>query len=119
MNLKNARYIEITGDTVREAILHPKSAYSADGDGDRGLKDMVKACHRSGIEVVLEMPFCTAADKMMMLECLRYYVMEYHIDGFILNPFVVSMESVHADPFLKTPRLWNTSWDSRQSCEDF
>lgn len=45
------------------------------------------------------MPFCTAADKMMMLECLRYYVMEYHIDGFILNPFVVSMESVHADPF--------------------
>ena len=55
----------------------PKSAYSADGDGARGLKDMVKACHRSGIEVVLEMPFCTAADKMMMLECLRYYVMEY------------------------------------------
>lgn len=83
----------------------PKSAYSADGDGARGLKDMVKACHRSGIEVVLEMPFCTAADKMMMLECLRYYVMEYHIDGFILNPFVVSMESVHADPFLKKTKI--------------
>lgn len=83
----------------------PKSAYSADGDGARGLKDMVKACHRSGIEVVLEMPFCTAADKMMMLECLRYYVMEYHIDGFILNPFVVSMESVHADPFLKNTKI--------------
>mgnify|MGYP000709608201 FL=1 len=66
---------------------------------------MVKACHRSGIEVVLEMPFCTAADKMMMLECLRYYVMEYHIDGFILNPFVVSMESVHADPFLKNTKI--------------
>ena len=83
----------------------PKSAYSADGDGARGLKDMVKACHRSGIEVVLEMPFCTAADKMMMLECLRYYVMEYHIDGFILNPFVISTESVHADPFLKNTKI--------------
>ena len=46
---------------------------------------MVKACHRSGIEVVLEMPFCTAADKMMMLECLRYYVMEYHIDGVYIE----------------------------------
>ena len=34
--------------------------------------------------------------------------MEYHVDGFILNPFVVSMESVHADPFLKNTRLWNT-----------
>ena len=83
----------------------PKSAYSADGDGARGLKDMVKACHRSGIEVVLEMPFCTAADKMMMLECLRHYVMEYHIDGFILNPFVISTESVHADPFLKNTKI--------------
>ena len=83
----------------------PKSAYSADGDGVRGLKDMVKACHQSGIEVVLEMPFCTDADKMMMLECLRYYVMEYHIDGFIVNPFVISTESVHADPFLKNTKI--------------
>ena len=45
---------------------------------------------------MLEMPFCTGADKMMMLECLRYYVMEYHIDGFILNPLVIPIESVHA-----------------------
>ena len=55
----------------------PKSAYSSDGDGARGLKDMVKACHKAGIEVVLEMPFCTGADKMMMLECLRYYGISY------------------------------------------
>ena len=45
---------------------------------------------------MLEMPFCTGADKMMMLECLRYYVMEYHIDGFILNPLVIPIESVHS-----------------------
>ena len=83
----------------------PKSAYSSDGDGARGLKDMVKACHKAGIEVVLEMPFCTGADKMMMLECLRYYVMEYHIDGFILNPLVIPIESVHADPVLKKTKI--------------
>ena len=35
----------------------PKSAYSACGDGPLSLKKMVKACHREGIEVVLEMPF--------------------------------------------------------------
>ena len=83
----------------------PKSAYSSDGDGARGLKDMVNACHKAGIEVVLEMPFCTGADKMMMLECLRYYVMEYHIDGFILNPLVIPIESVHADPVLKKTKI--------------
>ena len=31
--------------------------------------------------------------------------MEYHIDGFILNPFVISTESVHADPFLKNTKI--------------
>ena len=35
----------------------PKSAYAASGDGERELKDMVKACHKEGIEVVLEMPY--------------------------------------------------------------
>lgn len=83
----------------------PKSAYALDGDGDKGLKDMVKACHKAGIEVVLEMPFSTGADKTMILECLRYYVMEYHIDGFLLNPLIAPMESISADPFLKNTKI--------------
>ena len=83
----------------------PKSAYSSDGDGPKGLKDMIKAFHKAGIEVVLEMPFCTGTDEVMILECLRYYVMEYHVDGFILNPFIVPMKNVHADPFLKNTKI--------------
>ena len=35
----------------------PKEAYSSDGCAVRELKDMVKACHKVDIEVVLEMPF--------------------------------------------------------------
>ena len=66
---------------------------------------MVKACHKAGIEVVLEMPFCTGADKMMMLECLRYYVMEYHIDGFILNLLVIPIESVLVDSVKKKTKI--------------
>lgn len=83
----------------------PKSAYSADGDAVRGLKDMVKACHRAGIEVVLSMPFPKGVSGLMVEECLRYYVLEYHIDGFILNPYTVSFESVCADPLLKKTKL--------------
>ena len=37
----------------------------------------------------------------MMEECLRYYVLEYHIDGFILNPVLAPMEAILADPLLK------------------
>ena len=83
----------------------PKSAYSACGDGGKSLKDMVKACHKAGIEVVLEMPFAQGTPGQMMEECLRYYLLEYHVDGFILNPFTAPMEGVCADPLLKKTKI--------------
>lgn len=83
----------------------PKSAYASSGDGIKELKDMVKACHKAGIEVVLEMPFTDNMPKQMMEECLRFYMMEYHIDGFILNPVVAPMEGIYADPILKETKI--------------
>ena len=82
-----------------------KSAYAASGDGERELKDMVKACHKEGIEVVLEMPFTGDTSKQLMEECLRYYCLEYHIDGFLLNPYVAPMDAIHADPILKHTKI--------------
>ena len=83
----------------------PKASYSASGDAVRELKDMVKACHKAGIEVVLEMPFTGTVPKQMIEECLRYYMMEYHVDGFILNPVVAPMEGIYADPVLKKTKI--------------
>lgn len=83
----------------------PKSAYAASGDGERELKDMVKACHKEGIEVVLEMPFTGDTSKQLMEECLRYYCLEYHIDGFLLNPYVAPMDATHTDPILKHTKI--------------
>lgn len=83
----------------------PKSAYSADGNAVRSLKHMVKECHKAGIEVVLEMPFDGNTSKQMMEECLRYYLMEYHIDGFILNPCVAPMDAIAMDPLLKKTKI--------------
>lgn len=83
----------------------PKSAYAASGDGERELKDMVKACHKEGIEVVLEMPFTGDTSKQLMEECLRYYCLEYHIDGFLLNPYAAPMDAIHMDPILKHTKI--------------
>ncbi len=66
---------------------------------------MVKSCHQTGIEVVLHMPFEPGVPGLVIHECLRYYVMEYHIDGFILNPYTTPMESIYADPILKSTKL--------------
>ncbi len=83
----------------------PKKAYAAGEDPVRSLKDMVKAFHASGIEVVLEMPFASDTSKLLIEECLRFYRMEYHIDGFVLNPLVAPMETIQSDPILKGTKI--------------
>ena len=83
----------------------PKSAYSADGNGARSLRDLVRACHQRGIEVVLEMPFSEETPGFLVEECLRYYRMEYHVDGFVLNPLTAPLESVRQDPVLKKTKI--------------
>ena len=85
-----------------------KKEYAAGECAETELKDMVKACHKNGIEVVLYMPFTEQMRKVKMLECLRFYVTEYHVDGFVLNPYVAPMDSILTDPILgKTKVLQN------------
>ena len=82
----------------------PRASYAA-GDPVTELKDMVKACHRAGIEVVLEMPFEGDTPRILMESCLRHYMTEYHVDGFILNPDVTPADGVYRDPLLAGMKL--------------
>ena len=77
----------------------PQNKYAV-GDAVNELKDMVKACHKAGIEVVLHMPFTEHVTPQRIVECLQYYVIAYHVDGFILNPMLISVEGVRRDPVL-------------------
>ena len=83
----------------------PKEAYASGDSAVRELKDMVRSCHRQGIEVVLEMPFAEGVPVQTVLECLRFYMLEYHVDGFVVNPYTVPWEILCADPFLKDVKL--------------
>ena len=83
----------------------PKEAYAAGTSAVHELKDMVKECHRAGIEVVLEMPFMQEVPPQTALECLRFYMLEYHVDGFVVNPYSVPWEMLCADPLLKDIKL--------------
>lgn len=83
----------------------PKEAYASGERAVDELKDMVKECHKAGIEVVLETPFEAGISARMALECLRFYMIEYHVDGFVVNPYIVSWEMISEDPFLKAVKL--------------
>lgn len=83
----------------------PKASYSASGNAARELKELVKSCHKAGIELILEMPFEEGILFQTALECLRYYMLEYHVDGFVVNPYNVSWDGLLNDPLLKGVKL--------------
>lgn len=83
----------------------PKESYASGASAVRELKDMVRACHREGIEVVLEMPFAEGVHVQTVLECLHFYMLEYHVDGFVVNPYTVPWNILSEDPFLKDIKL--------------
>ena len=85
----------------------PKSAYAKDGDGVKGLKDLVKYCHKAGIEVVLEMPFAEGISGLMVTDCLRNYVMEYHVDGFHVRGVQGICNLMATDPLFADTKLLN------------
>ncbi len=83
----------------------PKAAYASGENVSNELKEMILACHKAGIEVVFEMPFTEGVLPQLVLECLRFYMFEYHVDGFIVNPYRIPWEMISEDPFLKGVKI--------------
>ncbi len=148
----------------------PKAAYAACGAPINELKALVKACHRQGIEVWLDVVFNHTAEgnengptisyrgidnsvyyllkpdgsyhnfsgvgntfncnhpvaRMVLLDCLRYWVSEYHIDGFrfdlassmgrdpegLPDPNPPLLEVLAYDPLLANTKLIAEAWDA-------
>ena len=62
----------------------PKTGYCATRQPDREFKTMVRLMHEAGIEVVMEFAFFDDIPEYMALEALRFWMTEYHVDGFNL-----------------------------------
>lgn len=96
-----------------------KNVYASDANAEKEFKDMIKACHKNEIEVVLYLPFTDKVSKQLIEACLRYYVMEYHIDGFILNPYNAPMNSIMSDPILKKTKILEYKDDFQNNMRSF
>lgn len=96
-----------------------KKKYASTKKPEKEFKDMVKAFHQNGIEVVLNLPFSEHMPKQLMVDCLRYYVMEYYVDGFVLNPYVAPIESIRTDAILKTTKILQNKDDFQNTMRRF
>ncbi len=84
----------------------PKAAYSAGRSPVTSFKRLVRKLHQNGIEVIMQFYFPPQIGQMYMLEVIKYWVMEYHIDGVRLNGFHIPLRLIAEDAVLKTTKIW-------------
>ncbi|MDD6195214.1 MAG: alpha-amylase family glycosyl hydrolase [Lachnospiraceae bacterium] len=62
----------------------PKASYFGGRDAVLHCKEMIDAIHGAGMEMIMEMSFAEGVSEDYMLDCMWYWVKEYHVDGFHL-----------------------------------
>jgi len=84
----------------------PKSAYATDRtDPVNSFKNMVKELHANGIEVLMQFYFPNTVSAFHIEDVLRFWVCEYHVDGFHLMGERIPADMLAADPLLKKTKL--------------
>ncbi len=92
----------------------PKEAYSSKKNGGQvnEFKDMVKELHKAGIEVIMDFYFVPGTNPNMILDCLRHWVLEYHIDGVHVNTEVAPVNMIKEDPVLSMVKIFADAWEA-------
>lgn len=91
----------------------PKAAYSSSEQADVELKQTVKMLHQNGIEVLLDFYFAPGTNLNLITDCLRHWVLNYHVDGFRVNTEVMPSISLVSDPILSGVKLLSAYWDAQ------
>lgn len=107
--------INYWGYTENRNYFAPKVSYAWDKNNPIGeLKQVIKTLHKEGIEVILEINFARGTNQSMIIECLRYWVQEYHIDGFKINDDVIPTTFIATDPILGDTKFFANNWNDNE-----
>lgn len=83
----------------------PKASFAAGDDAVTEFKRMVREFHKSGIEVIMQFYFPTNIKQGYILEILKHWVLEYHIDGFHLKGACVPATLIATEPLFANTKL--------------
>lgn len=83
----------------------PKRAYSATERPDVECKDMIKDLHKNGLEFIMQIYFPDKIRPGFILDVCRFWVKEYHVDGFKLMGGKIPVRLLATDPYLKKTKL--------------
>ncbi len=90
----------------------PKAAYASGKTKDPVLefKALVKALHKEGLELIAELFFTGKENPTFVLDAVRFWADEFHVDGIHLAGFP-PLNVIAQDPFLSRVKLWAVSWE--------
>lgn len=90
----------------------PKAGYAAGEDAVTEFKELVKALHQNGMELVMQFYFPKEVRVASIPDILRFWVLEYHVDGFHLMGTNLQVETAASDPLLADTKLWHHDFDT-------
>lgn len=90
----------------------PKAGFASGKSPSTEFKEMVRALHKAGLECVMEMNFDGQTNPNFIVDVLRYWVKEYHVDGFHLLCSPVAVASVISDVLLRRSKIFAQDFPS-------
>jgi len=101
------------GYGAKSDYFEPKKSFASDRENYREeFRKMVDSLHEAGIAVLMEMDFSVDTPDIKMLEALRFWKNEYHIDGFRLIGNYALKRLFATDPELAGVILIAENWDN-------
>ena len=83
----------------------PKAGYAAEDNVQNEFKQMVREFHKNSMEIVMQFYFPKEVPQSEIAEILRFWVVEYHVDGFHLMGENIPVDSLATDPVLADTKL--------------
>lgn len=96
----------------------PKASYAATKNPQKEWKDTIKELHKNGIEVIMEFSFQAHEDQTMIVDCVKYWVEEYHIDGVHLYGANLPISLLAQQPELAEIKIMQNYQDTKAVYEE-
>lgn len=96
----------------------PKASYAATKNPQKEWKDTIKELHKNGIEVIMEFSFEPHEDQTMIVDCVKYWVEEYHIDGVHLYGENLPVSFLAQHPALAEIKIFQNYQDTKAVYEE-
>ena len=88
-----------------------KASYSSIPDASKEFKELIRELHKNGMECVMEMYFAKDSNPNTVIDALRFWVKEYHVDGFHLLGEGLPTGAVVLDLLLRRTKIFAEHFD--------